>query len=178
MAGRREVFERTRFRDGNRSSASREQNVGDSMHRINNSGNIPTETRTEPSTIAARSFKDEENGNRSMHFSSARMQGNATNPTIDYQDLAHQPLINQLVSSQHSQGHQIQGPPARDQNQNTQARSVSQDLRGLIPPREIDILPPDGDADSVANYRRMAVCQETDDALGQRTKMRVYMKRF
>lgn len=38
--------------------------------------------------------------------------------------------------------------------------------------------PGEDDADNSPNYRRMAVCQETDGALGQRTKMRVYMKRF
>ena len=82
------------------------------------------------------------------------------------------------VVGQISQGNQ-QGPTAWDQNQNIAGMSVSQDLPGIVPPREISTFPQNADAVvGGVNYRRKAVCQETDGALGQRTKMRVYMKRF
>ena len=110
-----------------------------------------------------------------MQFSSARMQENADNPGIGSQVLPYQPSVHSGVISQ---GHQ-QGPTARDQNQNIAGRSVSQDLPGIVPPREISTFPQNADAVvGGVNYRRKAVCQETDGALGQRTKMRVYMKRF
>ena len=57
-------------------------------------------------------------------------------------------------------------------------RSVSQDLPGLIPPRDIDTRPPDNEAGDKQPNRRMAVCSVTDCASFQRTKMRVYRKRF
>lgn len=88
---------------------------------------------------------------------------------------------NQGVSGENSQAHQIQGSIPRDHNQNRPETLASQELIGVIPPRDIDPRPPDGEhgeADGAANYRRMAVCQETDDAQFQRRKMRVYMKRF
>lgn len=88
---------------------------------------------------------------------------------------------NQGVSGEISQAHQIQGSVPRDHNQNRPETPASQELIGVIPPRDIDPRPPDGEhgeADGAANYRRMAVCQETDDAQFQRRKMRVYMKRF
>lgn len=88
---------------------------------------------------------------------------------------------NQGVSGENSQARQIQGSVPRDHNQNGPETLASQELIGVIPPRDIDPRPPDGEhgeADGAANYRRMAVCQETDDAQFQRRKMRVYMKRF
>ena len=113
-----------------------------------------------------------------MQFSSARIQENADNTGIGSQVLPNQPFVHSGVENQSSQGHQ-QGPPARDQTQNIATGSVLQDLPGIVPPREINTFPQNADAVvGGVNYRRKAVCQETDGALGQRTKMRVYMKRF
>jgi len=113
-----------------------------------------------------------------MQFSSGRIQENADNPGIGSQGLQNQPSVPSGVVGQISQGHQ-QRPTAWHQNQNIAGRSVSQDLPGIVPPREISTFPQNNDAVvGGVNYRRKAVCQETDGALGQRTKMRVYMKRF
>lgn len=113
-----------------------------------------------------------------MQFSSARIQENADNPGIGSQVLPNQRSVHSGVVGQISQGHQ-QGPTAWDQNQNIAGMSVSQDLPGIVPPREISTFPQTADAVvGGVNYRRKAVCRETDEALGQRTKMRVYMKRF
>ena len=113
-----------------------------------------------------------------MQFSSARIQESADDPGIGSQVLPNQPSVHSGVVGQISQGHQ-QGPTAWDQNQNIAGMSVSQDLPGIVPPREISTFPQNADAVvGGVNYRRKAVCQETDGALGQRTKMRVYMKRF
>ena len=91
----------------------------------------------------------------------------------------HQPFTTRYEPDPSSQGDEVQRAVTRDQNQNLPVRAPSQDLPGLIPPREIDTRPPDSEAaDGAQNYRRMAVCQETDDAQFQRTRMRVYMKRF
>jgi len=178
MAGRREILEQSRFRDGNRGSSSQRQNVGDSMHRISNSGNMQTDGRTESNRTATHSSKDEEigNSNSTTHFPSARTQGNTAGNY--YNEETHQPFTNHNISGQNPQENEIQAPGPRYQTQNLPARSASQDLPGLIPPREIDTRPPQSEVDGGQNYRRMAVCQETDDAQGERTKMRVYMKRF
>lgn len=56
MAGKRDSSERSVFQDGNQ-AASKEQNIGDSMHRVfDNSVNIPTD-RNEACFMASRSFK-------------------------------------------------------------------------------------------------------------------------
>ena len=106
---------------------------------------------------------------------------NASHARNDYHEEQQQAPTNRSVFEQSPQGHGDQGADQMQmhQNQNFPERSASQDLPGLIPPREIDTRPPDSEADDGAqNYRRMAVCQETDDAQSERTKMRVYMKRF
>lgn len=106
---------------------------------------------------------------------------NASHARNDYHEEQQQAPTSRSVFEQSSQGHGDQGADQMQmyQNQNFPERSASQDLPGLIPPREIDTRPPDSEAgDGTQNYRRMAVCQETDDAQSERTKMRVYMKRF
>lgn len=82
------------------------------------------------------------------------------------------------TNGQNDQAPLTQGSGRGDQNQNYPSRPAPQGLIGVIPPRELDTRPRGDDTDNSPNYRRMAVCQETDDALDQRTKMRVYMKRF
>ena len=118
------------------------------------------------------------NLNSTTQLSSNGSQRNIIDAEYENFQQPRQSSPNRGVSGQNSQAHQIQGPALRDHNQNRPASLASQELMGVIPPREIDTRPPDGEADGAANYRRMAVCQETDDAQGQRTKMRVYMKRF
>ncbi|KAJ7394091.1 hypothetical protein OS493_003767 [Desmophyllum pertusum] len=163
MAGKRESLERNTFQDANR-AVSVEQNIGDSMQRVlDNSGNIHTD-KNEVSLMASRNFKDEEVGN-----SNSTAQLSDTRITENYQH-THQSSPNRGNSGQPSQAHQIQGPVPRDENQNHPARPASQELIGIIPAREIDTRPPDSEGDGTQTYRRMAVCQETDDAQCQRRK--------
>lgn len=125
--------------------------------------------------------QDEEvgNSNSTTHYFNTRTQVNATDAENVWRREMHQPFTTRYVPDPSSQGHEVQRAVTRDQNQNLPVRAPSQDLPGLIPPREIDFRPPDSEAaDGAQNYRRMAVCQETDDAQFQRTRMRVYMKRF
>ncbi|KAL9985315.1 hypothetical protein ACROYT_G007704 [Oculina patagonica] len=150
------------------------------MHRVGDNGiNIRTD-QNEACLTASRSFKDEEVGNlnSTVQLSGTRPQRDMANTGDENQQETRQSSSNQGISGKNSQAHQTQGPAPRDQNQNVSTRPASQELIGVIPPREIDTRPPDSEADGTGNYRRMAVCQETDDALCQRTKMRVYMKRF
>ena len=118
------------------------------------------------------------NCNSTAQLSSSESQRNRIDAGYENFQQSHQSFLNQSVTGQNLQAHQIQGPTPRDPNQNRPATQASQELIGVIPPREIDTRPPDGEEDGVANCRRMAVCQETDNAQFQRTKMRVYMKRF
>ena len=125
--------------------------------------------------------QDEEVSNSisTAHLSSDGSQRNIID--AGYDKIFQQPRQsspNQGASGQNSQALQIQGPTQRDHNQNLPTTLAPQEFIGIIPPREIDTRPPTDEADGGANYRRMAVCQETDDAQFQRTKMRVYMKRF
>ena len=125
--------------------------------------------------------QDEEvgNSNSTTHVFNSRTQVNATDPANVWHQEMHQPFTTRYESDPTSQGHEVQRAASRDQYQNLPVRAPSQDLPGLVPPREIDTRPPDSEAtDGGQNYRRMAVCQETDHAQFQRTKMRVYMKRF
>lgn len=125
-----------------------------------------------------RQDEDVSNSNSTAQFPANGTQRNIINAGNENFQQPRQSSPNQDISGQNSQAHQMQGPATRDQNQNRPATPVSQELIGIIPPREIDTRSPDSEADGAANYRRMAVCQETDDAQFQRTKMRVYMKRF
>ena len=118
------------------------------------------------------------NWNSTAQLSSSESQRKIIDSEYENFQQSRQSFPNQSVAVPDLQAHQTQGPAPRDRNQNRPATQASQELIGVIPPREIDTQPPDGDADGVANYRRMAVCQETDNAQFQRTKMRVYMKRF
>lgn len=179
MAGKRENLDRDILQDGKK-AASLTNNIGESMQRdLNSSGNIHTD-RNEPCLTAPRNSKDGEVSNwiSTAQFSSSESQRNIIDAGYENLQQSRQSFLNQSVTGQNLQAHQIQEPAPRDHNQNRPATQASQELIGVIPPREIDTRPPDGEADGVANYRRMAVCQETDDAQFQRTKMRVYMKRF
>lgn len=118
------------------------------------------------------------NWNSTAQLSSSESQRNIIDARYENFQQSRQSFPNQSVTVQDLQAHQTQGPVPRDHNQNRPVTQASQELIGVIPPREIDTRPPDSEADATANYRRMAVCQETDNAQFQRTKMRVYMKRF
>lgn len=124
--------------------------------------------------------QDEEVSNSisTAQLSSDGSQRNIIDAGYDNFQQPRQSSPNQGANGQNSQALQMQGPAQRDHNQNLPTTLAPQELIGIIPPREIDTRPPNGEADGGANYRRMAVCQETDDAQFQRTKMRVYMKRF
>ena len=116
--------------------------------------------------------------NSTAQLSTTRRQQIMNNTGYENLQQTHQSSSNQEISDKNSQAHQTQGPAPRDQNQNVSARQASQELIGIIPPRDMDTRPRDSDAEGTGNYRRMAVCPETEDAMCQRTKMRVYMKRF
>ena len=70
MAGKRDLFERTIFRDGNRASHLQEQTAGESVHRTSNSRDVPAEVIKDPRT-AARRFKVR-NLSPSMFYLTAR----------------------------------------------------------------------------------------------------------
>jgi len=118
------------------------------------------------------------NLNTTAQLSSNESQRNIIDAGYDDFQQPHQSSPNQGVSGEDSQAQQIQGSVPKDYDQNRPETLASQELIGVIPPRDLDLRPADSEADGAANYRRMAVCQETDDAQFQRTKMRVYMKRF
>ena len=118
------------------------------------------------------------NWNSTVQLSSSESQRNRIYAGNENFQQSRQSFLNQSVTGQNLQAHQTQGPALRAPDQNRPATQASQELIGVIPPREIDTRPPDGEEDGIANCRRMAVCQATDNAQFQRTKIRVYMKRF
>ena len=106
------------------------------------------------------------------------MQNSTSRAGDENHQQTYQSSPNQRINGQNTQEPQTQGPGAGDQNKNYATGPASPGLIGIIPPRELNAGPRDNEDDNTPNYRRMAVCQETDDAVDQRTKMRVYMKRF
>ena len=125
-------------------------------------------------------FQAEEvnNSDFETQFSATRTYYNTGRTGVENHQQAFQSSANQGNHGQIAHAPPTQGLGRGDQNQNYPSWPAPRGLIGVIPRRELNMRPEEDDADNSPNYRRMAVCQETDGALGQRTKMRVYMKRF
>ncbi|XP_015778645.1 PREDICTED: uncharacterized protein LOC107356559 [Acropora digitifera] len=173
-------LERGRFSGsaGCRILSTQEEQPCDSLQRIKSNENISQDDTTKNhSEQSAGNFKNKDvtkqpsSTNRFATFHTQGFQnhrGNrqlrSTNRNIADQSSSHIEDSQRLATS--------------NERHTLPVRSVSQDLPGLIPPRDIDTRPPDNEAGDKQPNRRMAVCSVTDCASFQRTKMRVYRKRF
>ncbi|RMX59999.1 hypothetical protein pdam_00001160 [Pocillopora damicornis] len=181
MAGKRESLERKANRDENW-AAPAQQNHDDSRQTVLLLGeNLHAPNKNEPRYIVeSDKIKAEEvnNSDSETQFSATRTYYNTGRTGVENHQQAFQSSANQGNHGQIAHAPPTQGLGRGDQNQNYPSWPAPRGLIGVIPPRELNMRPGEDDADNSPNYRRMAVCQETDGALGQRTKMRVYMKRF
>lgn len=179
MAGKGEGLERKAIRNESR-VASTQQNNDDSRQRVLLHGeNLHAPNKNEPRYIVeSDKIKAEELDISDSASQFTRTYYNTRRAGVENHQQTFQSSANEDTNGQNDQAPLTQGSGRGDQNQNYPSRPAPQGLIGVIPPRELDMGPQGDDADNSPNYRRMAVCQETDDALGQRTKMRVYMKRF
>lgn len=186
MAEKKELsLESSRFSrpDGSRALALQEENFVDSLHRMKLSENISQHDKSRNNSLETWARYKNEGADASSSTDQVvilQTQGHVSSEANVCNQENQQPQItdNSAAEQGSSQGDEGQEETPRNQHYDLSARSASQDLPGLIPPREIDTRPPDNESSDRPPNRRMAVCSVTDDASFERTKMRVYMKRF